>query len=269
MTTTSAAQPDAVHRRRSAAAPAVRLLAKRELTRLLRQPGRLIASIATPLLIYAFLGSGFAEALAADAVGEGGLAAFLMPGLLALIILASAVMTSIAIIEDRQAGWLRGVIVSPAPRWSIAAGTVLGAAAVAAVQAAILLPAVFVLGHTLTIAGVVLSCVVLAIIAVAMCGLGFALAWRTESAASFHGVMNLVFMPMWLLSSALVPPAGAAEWFAFIIRINPMTWWTESLRGAMSGEIRPVPTLLTIGFAAAMFIIASVTASRSRRPALD
>lgn len=267
--TPSTAPSASVRRQRSAAGPAVWLLAKRELTRLLRQPGRLIASIATPVLIYAFLGTGFAGALGTHAVGEEGLAVFLMPGMLTLIILASAVMTSIAIIEDRQAGWLRGVIVSPAPRWAIAAGTILGAAAVAALQAAILLPCVLILGQPLTPPGVVLSCIVIALISISMCGLGFGLAWRTESSASFHAVMNVVFMPMWLLSSALVPPAGAATWFAYVVRINPMTWCTESLRSAMGGELDLVHTLLTAGFALAMFIFAAAVAIRSRRPALD
>ena len=43
-------------------------------------------------------------------------------------------------------------------------------------------------------------------------GLGFFFAWWLNSVQGFHTVMNVVLMPMWLLSGAVFPVEGASAW---------------------------------------------------------
>jgi len=64
---------------------------------------------------------------------------FFIPGTAALILLFTAIFSTISIIEDRREGFLQGVLVSPAKRWGIALGKSLGGAAIAWAQAAFFL----------------------------------------------------------------------------------------------------------------------------------
>ena len=48
----------------------------------------------------------------------------------------------------------------------------------------------------------------LALVAFGLTGLGFILAWRLDSTQGFHAIMNLLLVPMWMLSGALFPASG-------------------------------------------------------------
>ncbi|TVS03627.1 MAG: multidrug ABC transporter permease, partial [Phycisphaerales bacterium] len=48
--------------------------------------------------------------------------------------------------------------------------------------------------------------------------------------------MNLVLMPMWLLSGSVFPASEAAGWMRVVIAINPLSWPTDALRGSVLGE---------------------------------
>jgi ABC-type polysaccharide/polyol phosphate export permease len=77
-------------------------------------------------------------------------------------------------------------------------------------------------------------------LSLAMTGLGLALAWRMESTQGFHAIMNLLLMPMWLLSGAFFPAEGAPAWLAWLMRANPMTYGMAALRRALYlGGVEP------------------------------
>ena len=77
---------------------------------------------------------------------------------------------------------------------------------------------------------VLLSLAVLALVCVGMTGMGFMFAWKMDTVASYHAVMNLVLMPMWMLSGAFFPEAGASGWLQWVMRINPLTYGLAAFR---------------------------------------
>jgi ABC-2 type transport system permease protein len=97
-----------------------------------------------------------------------------------------------------------------------------------------------------------------------MTAMGLALAWRTETSAGFHAVMNLVFLPMWLLSGAFFPPSGAAGWLAVVMRLNPLTWCTEAIRGPLMGQTSWLALPLSGAFAVAMLVAATLVVASER-----
>jgi len=119
--------------------------------------------------------------------------------------------------------------------------------------------------------GFVLAVMALAAISVAINGLGLAAAWRIDSSQGFHGVMNLVLMPMWLLSGALFPAAGASVWLRAVMYVNPLYWPTAALRASLSRELVAEPVgwavvwLLAALVAGAGFALAWATVGRLRR----
>lgn len=241
------------------------VIARRELLRFWRQPARIAAAIGTPLLLWLLMASGLASSFSRVGDGEVGYAAFLLPGMMTLVAVFSAIFSSISVIEDRNEGWLQSVLVAPVPRWSIAGGKVLGGSIMAFAQAMLLLPALPLLGVELEPLGVGVAILALGVTCIATTAMGVAFAWVCETTSSFHAVMNLVFMPMWLLSGAFFPMGGASPWLAWLMRANPLAWATSAIRNPIIGEAWPVWLGLTAVFALVMLCIAVWVVARPRR----
>ncbi len=245
------------------------VIARRDLVRFLRQPARVAAAIGTPLLFWAFMGGGFAGSFRPTGLGETSYAAFLLPGMITLVAVFAAIFSAFSIIEDRNGGWLQTVLVSPAPRWSIALGKIIGSSFVAFAQSAVLMLAIPFLHLQPTFIEVALSLLALAITSFAMTAMGFVFAWRSETTAGFHAVMNIVFMPMWLLSGAFFPPTpmsndGHANALTWLMRINPLTWCTQAIREPLLGRSATAWLLASLAFAIAMFALATISVMRNR-----
>ncbi|HEY8535601.1 MAG TPA: ABC transporter permease, partial [Vicinamibacterales bacterium] len=80
---------------------------------------------------------------------------------------------------------------------------------------------------------------VLAALAVGLSALGVFIAWRFDSIQGFHAVMNLVLVPLWLLSGAAFPASGAAGWVQLLMAINPLTYGVAALRQVLTGASLP------------------------------
>ncbi len=232
------------------------VILRRELIRFGRQPARIVAAVGTPCVLWLFLAAGFAESLRPQHLDDASYAAFLLPGMMTLVAVFAAIFSSISVIEDRNEGWLWAVLASPAPRWSIALGRIAGGSLVAWTQAALLIAISPALGIHLTpdSAGVALAA--LAATSVAATAVGLAFAWRIETTGGFHAVMNLVFMPLWLLSGAIFPVEGTSPWLARLMVMNPLAWCTEAIRSALLTHPHPGALWASVGAACAAIVVA-------------
>ena len=235
------------------------ILSRREVIRFIRQPGRVIAAIGTSALLWLLLGSGFANSISPEMSPEEtvSFAAWLLPGMMTLVAVFSAIFSSLSTIEDRQSGWLQAVLVSPVPLVSISIGRAMGGGIVAFVQAAVLLAAIPLVGLQPGAAGILLALLSISMTSIAMAAIGLAFAWRCTSAASFHSVMNLIFMPMWLLSGSVFPVGGSSQWLGVVAWCNPLTWCTAALLSSLAGS----PDWEMIGLTAAVAITALALAT--------
>ncbi|MCI0588052.1 MAG: ABC transporter permease [Planctomycetes bacterium] len=224
-------------------------LARREIVRFSRERGRVIGALATPLVFWLFLGSGFGESFRPPGAAEGGnYRLYALPGAALLVVLFTAIFSTISIIEDRREGFLQAVLVSPAPRAAIVLGKMLGGSVLATIQALALLLLGPVGGARLRVADLLPAAGVLWIVAFGTTGLGFLGAWRTESVQGYHSFMNLILMPLWILSGALFPAEGAAGWIRVVMFANPLTYGLASLRRCLEPERGGFPsTSLSLG----------------------
>ncbi len=249
------------------AALAFRAIATREVLRVTRQPSRIVAAIGTPALIWLFFSAGFAGAFRPADDAAANYALFLLPGMVTLTATFSAIFSAISLINDRHEGFLQAAIVSPAPPWSIALGKAVGGAAVALVQCAALLAMTPLLADRVSAIGLLLALFAAMSATFAITGLGMALAWKVNSVEGFHGVMNLVLMPMWILSGSIFDAGAASPWLGAVARANPLYHITRTMRDAVMNEPpSAVSWTVTILFALAGLAAAVITMSRASRP---
>ena len=239
---------------------AVLTLCRRELTRFFRQPSRIIGAAVTPLLFWLLIGSGFSGSFRMPGAPDGvGYLEYFYPGSIVLVLLFAAIFSNISVIEDRREGFLQGVLVAPVPRWVIVAGKVLGGAFLAWVQAVAFLALAPLIGIPLSLTSALGAAGVLAVLAISLTAVGFCFAWMLDSVQGFHAIMNILLMPMWLLSGSLFPQSGAPAWLSAVMRINPLNYGVAAFRGALYGTPAPLSVAVTLGlgiaaFAAGLFV---------------
>jgi ABC-2 type transport system permease protein len=187
--------------------------------------------LASPLVFWAVLGSGFGTSFrSGGGPGQQHYLDYSYPGILILIVLFTSIFTMMSVIEDRKEGFLLSVLVAPVPRTAIVLGKVLGGTTLAAVQGMIFLVFAPFAGIHVNPLQVLLVGVVVFLVSFSLTALGFAIAWPMDSSQAFHGIVNLFLIPLWLLSGALFPLAGASGWIRVIMRLNPLTYGVEGLR---------------------------------------
>ncbi len=241
---------------------------RREMVRFFRQRSRVIGSLATPLFFWVLFSTGYGPSFQPDGATSAGVAGsfvWFLPGTITLILLFTSIFANISVIEDRKEGFLQGVLVAPVPRTAIVLGKVLGGATIAALQAFLLIGVALVAGLESGVAhpGALAGAVVL--VSVSLSALGFCFAWRLDSVQAFHGVMNMVLMPLWILSGALFPAAGTPWLLRTLIQANPVTYGLEMMRQALgvatpNGPSPALALAVTAGFALVTFGAAVVIA---------
>lgn len=209
-------------------------LARRELVRFVRQPNRVIGALATPIVFWLLIGGGMGGSFRADNIAGGEhYITYFFPGTLAMILLFTAIFSTISIIEDRREGFLQSVLIAPVPRLAIVLGKVLGGTLLAVAQGAVFLFLAPTVGIHLSPQNVLISLGIMLLVSFSLTALGFCIAWRMNSTQGFHAIMNLLLMPMWLLSGALFPLErawGAVRW---MMLLNPLTYGLAALRRAI------------------------------------
>lgn len=211
------------------------MLAKREWVRFFRQRNRVVSAVVQPLLFWLLFGTGLRGSFVG--AGDQTFLEFFLPGTIALIVLFTAIFSTISVIEDRREGFMQSVLVAPVGRWPVLVGKVLGGAAIAWIQAVIFLLLVYLFNAAPFSSSVLGVLVLLALMGIAMCSLGMIVAWPMDSTQGFHAIMMLGLMPMWLLSGSFfpIPPLDAqASWGQVVLgammRANPLSYSMNELR---------------------------------------
>ena len=232
MTQTAATFSEIASIERSSVLLPIVSLWRREIVRFYRQKSRVVGVIVSPLLFWLVIGSGFGTSFRSGASDQHYLQYF-FPGSLLMIVLFTSIFTMMSVIEDRDRGFLSSVLVAPVPRSAIVMGKVLGGTTLSAVQGLIFLVFAPAVGVHISISDFMVVVLSVFLMAFALTALGFALAWRMESAQAFHAIVNLFLIPLWLLSGALFPVNGASGWIRWVMRLNPLTYGLDALRTAL------------------------------------
>lgn len=229
---------------------AVWSLMQREIIRFLRQRSRLTGALLQPVIFWVLFGAGLSGSFQMPGSAGGHYQTWFLPGIAAMIVMFTAIFSAISVIQDRNEGFLQGVLASPADRSAIVCGKLLGGTVLAVGQGLLFIAVAPLLSYvglapaSASLAPLTWLAVLgmLSLIAVSLCALGYAFAWRLDSVQGFHAIMSVLLFPMWLLSGAFFPLADSG-WLAWVMRLNPLTYGVAGLRQLMLPEASAAPSL--------------------------
>jgi ABC-2 type transport system permease protein len=206
----------------------------REVKKYLRSRTQIVASLGSPIMYLGVLGFGLGPVF--QRAGEGSYLQFMAPGVIGMTVLFSSMFSGIALLWDRQFGFLKETLVAPVPRLWIMTGRTLGGATVAMLQGLLIFVVSLVAGFRPTgLLALPVALLVLALTAVVFAALGTAIGSTLKDMQGFQLVMNFMVMPIFFLSGALYPLANLPKALALLTRVDPLTYGVDGVRGALIG----------------------------------
>lgn len=196
-----------------------------------------------------------------------------VPGVIALIVMiVSAMMTSVTLAREKETGTLRLLTVSPLKARTIVLGKVVPYFALAAINTGVIM----LLGTLMfgmpcygSVWGVVLLCALFILAAV---GLGILISSLvgTQQSALTSSLLGL-FLPTMLLSGFIFPLANMPVALQWICKVVPATWFIEGVKGLMlkGQQVADLWLPLTVlgGMAVGLVGLALWLFARGERPA--
>jgi ABC-2 type transport system permease protein len=175
---------------------------------------------------------------------------FVVPGLLGMNLMGSAIWgMGFSIVESRQKKLLKRLVASPMPRWQYLASYLLSRLAMLVIEV------VGFLGFARLVFGVPFRgsmwqlgflCVLTSL---AFSALGLLVASRARTMEAASGLMNLVMLPMWILSGVFFSATRFPAVIQPVVRALPLTAAIDAMRGNMLqgmnlGQLTPQMAIL-------------------------
>lgn len=212
----------------------VYILWLREVKKYLRSRIQIVASLGSPVMYLAVLGFGLGPVF--QRAGEGSYLQFMAPGVIGMTVLFTAMFSGIAMLWDRQFGFLKETLVAPVPRLAIMLGRSLGGATVAVLQGVLIFGVTLVAGfRPVSFLAVPVAFLIVLLIAVVFSALATAIGSSLKEMQGFQMVMNFLVLPIFFLSGALYPLQGLPTPLAVLTRLDPLTYGVDGVRGILIG----------------------------------
>jgi ABC-2 type transport system permease protein len=238
---------------------AITAIVMREIRKFVRQPGRLVSSVVRPALWLIVFAAGFQNVFGVSIVEPYTTyieyKVYLTPGLVGMVLLFNGMLSSLAMVYDREMGMMRLLLTAPLPRSLLLFGKLLAGTALSVLQAVVFLILALLIGVDIAPATVVLALPVIVLAALMLAALGLVLSVYVKQLENFAGTMNFVIFPLFFISSALYPlwklQESGATWIWQVARFNPFTHAVEAIRFALVDRFNGP----SIGIVAAVTIV--------------
>jgi ABC-2 type transport system permease protein len=196
------------------------LIFRRQLRLMLRQPAWLIIGLIQPILYLVLFGPLLTRVAAGGLPGfpAGNSYSFFVPGLLIQLGLFGAAFVGFSIIADWRAGVIERFRVTPVSRLALLAGRVLRDVVVLLAQATILVLAGVAFGMRAPLGGVLVGLGFIAVVAVSLAAISYTVGLLLKSEDALAPLLNMVMVPLMLLSGIMLPMTLGPGWLQGIAR---------------------------------------------------
>jgi ABC-2 type transport system permease protein len=215
------------------------LIFRRQMRLSLRNPAWVVIGLIQPVLYLAFFGPLLNRVFRTGVPGLPSSAnayGFFVPGLLIQLGLFGAAFVGFSIIADWRFGVIERLRVTPVSRLAILSGRVLRDAATLLVQAVVLVLAGVAFGLRAPLAGVLIGLAFIAVVAVSLSAISYTVGLLTKSEDVLAPTINMVVVPLMLLSGIMLPMALGPHWLRDVSRATPFGYIINAMREAYTGH---------------------------------
>jgi len=206
----------------------------RQLKKYIRSTPRIIGSLGQPLLFLLVFGFGFGSIF--EKAGGGNYIQFLVPGIVSMAVVFTAIFGGIELIWDRQFGFLKETMVAPVSRFSIMMGRTIGGATVSVIQGIAILIISFLVGFKMNNPLMIFPAIIFMFItAFFFTALGTTIASKLTDMQAFPIIMNFLVMPLFFLSGSIFPLDTAPKALQILGRLDPLSYGIDGLRYVFMG----------------------------------
>jgi len=239
------------------------LIFRRQMRLSLRNPAWVIIGLVQPVLYLVFFGPLLTQVARGGLPGfpAGNAYSFLVPGMLIQMGLFGAAFVGFTIIADWRVGVVERLRVTPVSRLAILTGRLLRDVLTLLVQAVVLVLVGLAFGMRAPVAGVLIGFGFVAVVAISLAAVSYTVGLLTKSEDVLAPLLNMVVVPIMLLSGILLPMTLGPGWLQGIARATPFRYIIDAMREAYAGHyantIMIEGILVSVGFAALCLWIAS------------
>ena len=232
------------------------LIFRRQLRLSLRQPAWVIIGLIQPILYLAFFGPLLHSVASGGVPGfpPGNSYSFFVPGLLIQLGLFGAAFVGFNIIADWRYGVIERMRVTPVSRLAILSGRVLRDVVALLVQALVLVLAGVAFGMRAPVGGVLVGFGFVAAVAVSLSAISYTVGLLTKSEDVLAPAINMVVVPLMLLSGIMLPLTMGPGWLQGVARATPFRYIIDAMRNAFAGHY--LSTIMLEGIAVSVGLAA-------------
>jgi ABC-2 type transport system permease protein len=180
---------------------------------------------------------------------------FVIPGLLGMNLMGSAMWgLGFSIVEGRQKKLLKRMVASPMPRWQYLMAYLLSRLCMLVVEVVVFLSfarLVFGVPFRGPLWQLALLCVLTSLV---FSALGLLVASRARTMEAVSGLMNLVMLPMWILSGVFFSASRFPGFMQPLVRALPLTAAIDAIRGNMLQGVHLAQLMAQVGILVAWFV---------------
>lgn len=231
----------------------------REIKVFLRERSRIVSSIVNPLLWMIAFGFGLGPSVSLSGVNYH---EFIFPGILTMTVLFSSIFFGLYIVWDKRLDFFKEVMVAPLGRVTLFLGKMLGGCTQVLLQVAFLMIFGIFIGLEYTLHSLATAIAILLLLAMSATSLGLSIGSQMNSFEGFGLIQSFVVMPLFFLSGALYPLDNIPYWLLNIVKLNPLSYVVDGIRGALLGFSHfsiMMDVLIAFVFALAMIVIGIVS----------
>ena len=222
---------------------------RRQLRMNLRNPAWVLIGLMQPVL-YLFLFGPLLKPVAAQ-FGYANSYTFFVPGLLVQLGIFGAFFAGFSLIGEWRDGVIEAERVTPASRTALLMGRLWRDVLQLFVQALILVGLGYLIGMEAPFWGAVLGIALTLLLGGACAASSNALALTTKSEDTMAPIINMVMMPVLLLSGILLPMTLGPEWLQKVANVMPTKHVVDAVRNSFLGDF----TLSALGWGIAWTFI--------------
>ena len=191
---------------------------------------------------------------------------FMLAGSMMQAMMLAGNSGGIALAVDIEMGFVDRLFTAPIPRFAIDLGRLAGTAALGLFAAVLFLAIGLIFGAEIEggIPGALLAVALITAAALAVGGLGAAIALRTGSASVVQGLFPLVLVLLFL-SSAFFPEELMIEPAKTIAEYNPLSFVVEGVREPIISGIDATDTLVAVAAILGIVVVGLVLSARALR----